>query len=156
MPEDDFTQLNTNQIDTEVLSIHTTVDQAISSTPQPIQFQGQSIVDSTYTHTPGESAVTILREGRYAVRADITTYKTQGNQRASSETGLFLNGSLVDGTRRLMYNRNLLAPGTSSCIHKILDLAENDVIEVYVRKMSGGGTVSLYMQGSLLEIQKIA
>ena len=155
MAEDDFTLLNTDQIDTEVLSIHNNSNQTIGSFFQTINFQVQNIVDTSYSHKPGSGLVKILKDGRYVIRADITIVKTVGNQRSHSEFALWMNRFMVAGTKRLIYNQQPSQPGTSASIQRTLDLQEGDVVEIRARRASGSGRVAVLSQASILEIHNI-
>jgi chromosome segregation ATPase/tetratricopeptide (TPR) repeat protein len=110
--------------------------------------------DSYYTHTNGNSEVTITATGTYRITGHVTFNLTvdSGGERSSSKARIYQNNSTVISPIVYAYSRNLAqGEGTAAIVPFVVDLDAGDVLELQAAKDSGASTIVSLNSSLLIE-----
>ena len=111
--------------------------------------------DSDFSHTIGTSDVTINTNGRYLIIGHVSTSNIGSGNRTNSQIRLALNGSQINGTIGIMYNRNDLQGSNSTTVSCIIDLVSTDAIRIEGQRLSGSGDPTTIANACNLIIMRI-
>ncbi len=127
-----------------------------STTLTAIDFNSD-IKDATFTHTDGNSDITINADGRYKIEGYIGINGTTGNYRYTGRSQIFING--VAETRFIDsgYIRSATGANESSLlVGDTIDLSDGDVISIRVARISStSGNAATTVDGSWVQITRI-
>ncbi len=110
--------------------------------------------DSYYTHTNGNSEVTITATGTYRVSGHVTFNMTvdSGSDRSSSKARIYQNNSTVISPVVYAYSRNTdQGEGTAAIVPFVIDLDVGDVLELQAAKDTGESTIVSLNSSLLIE-----
>lgn len=135
---------------TPTFMAYATGNTTVASSPSytDIPFNVQNRTNTNYTHTLGNTDITINTTGYYKVSVDISTQIGNGStQRTISRGRVAINGTAVPGSETYMYNRGTggainLSQNTGS-IQMVILITAGDVLTVQVQKYAGGAASSI-------------
>lgn len=120
-----------------------------------LRLDTQRITGSNYVFSP-PFGVQIQSDGIYRIDARVSTAKTSGNQRADSEFFININGVNLPGTRGVVYNRSTAQGIGTASSWAVMNLAAGNFVLVFLRHLSGAGTISTLADGSALTLKREA
>lgn len=111
--------------------------------------------DSAFSHSTGNSSVSINEAGTYKIYANI--YTDTSNSRTNPSFYFRINGSEVAGRSGSSYARNNSGhTHTSTNLEIVRELSPGDSIDIQTFKEANGGTCNLQNRRSIFTIEKMA
>ena len=111
--------------------------------------------DSAFTHTTGDSSVSINQDGTYKIYANI--YTDTSSSRTNPSFYFRINGVEVPGRSGSSYARD--AEGhthTSSSLTIVQELKTGDTIDIQTFQEASGGTCNLQNRKSIFTVEKLS
>lgn len=124
-----------------VSDVYSTSSQVLTTSWVNLAFTNARIFDPEYIAVP-PTGIIVSIGGVYKVLSSVTTEKTSGNQRSSSAMSIALNGTIIPGTIRAMYNRNIDNGFSSATSHAIINLSPGSQITIQIIAINSAGTIA--------------
>lgn len=158
--EFEVTDAGSGQIDVALstnnrfFGFNTSVASSNNTTPVPIQINTEIRKDSIFVHNANDSIVTINKTGWFDIQADVSI--GGANNRTSSESKLFINGSELAGSKAFGYHRNSGSNEDTMTIRYLLQVTSGDTIEIRFNRIGGNAQLSTLPNGTRLFITEIS
>ncbi len=114
--------------------------------------------DASYTHTPGDTFVTVGQDGYYEVYVNVTAFNNTASGFGVSQWCIRKNGTCIPGSEAAMahYNNNAGVQGDdNTSIVIVVQLSAGDSISIVGKRKSGTGIIRTESQGCRMYLKKI-
>jgi len=136
------------------IHLYNTGDQKLTSSFSAVKWHSLVLLDDAFTFEPGDTTITLTKTGWYKIVCELSIDNRSGS-RCNSESGVFVNDSLLDGSVMYGYHRNSAQGKMSMTSTRITSLQVDDTITIKTRKQSGKGTLETIGNGCRLTIEEI-
>ncbi len=124
-------------------------------------FQGVSMdtdvrTDFLYSFTAPSTTITVNYTGDVFVFVDCSVSVTAGAARSDCEIQLVKNGTIIGGTTRYIYSRDVSqGKGSATVSGVVVSVTSGDTIGLEVKRLSGTNTIATVAGGSRLQVATI-